>query len=244
MSQAKPPNRALDQLLREQCEIVSRRQALACGVSVGELRTRLRPDGPWKVILPGVYLAHNGLLTVGQRERAATLYAGNGSVISGRAALARQGIRVPLSDVVDVLVPHERIRANTEFVRVHRTKRMPAQVWQTDGLLWALAARAVADATRGQTDLRAARAVVADAVQRGKCTVGQLAAELDAGPKQGSAALRAALEDVMAGADSDQPAVSCPLQAATAAPAYPRNIFPLTQQPRISRLKLPNPATN
>jgi hypothetical protein len=202
MSQAKSPNRVLDKILREQCEIVSRRQALACGVSIGELRHRLRPGGPWVVVLPGIYLAHNGLLTVGQRERAATLYAGVGSVISGRAALARQGFRVPQSDVVDVLVPHERIRANTEFVRVHRTKRMPTTAWQTDGLLWAPAARAVADATRGQTDLRAVRAVVADAIQRSKCTVGQLAAELRAGPKQGSAALRVALEDVVAGADS------------------------------------------
>jgi hypothetical protein len=95
-------------LLREQCELVSRRQALACGVSAAQLRSRLRPDGPWKVVLPGIYLARNGLLTVGQRERAATLYAGDGSVISGRAALARQGVRLPHSDLVDVLVPHDR----------------------------------------------------------------------------------------------------------------------------------------
>jgi hypothetical protein len=202
MNQTKPPNMALDQLLREQCEIVSRRQALECGLSVGELRNKLRLGGPWKVVLPGIYLAQNGLLTVGQRERAATLFAGHPCVITGRSALARQGIRVPIPDVVDVLVPHERIRASTEFVRVHRTRRMPGKVWQTDGLLWAPAARAVADATRGQTDLRAVRAVVAGAVQQGKCTVGQLIAELEAGPKQGSASLRAALEEVAAGADS------------------------------------------
>ena len=60
----------------------------------------------------------------------------------------------------------------------------------------------MADATRGQTDLRTVRAIVADAVQHGKCTVGQLAAELAAGPKQGSAAMRTALADVAAGADS------------------------------------------
>src|SRR6185437_814720 len=79
---------------------------------------------------------------------------------------------------------------------------MPTQTWRTDGLLWAPPARAVADATRGQADLRAVRAVAADAVQRHKCTIEQLVAELRAGPKHGSAALRAALEDVIAGADS------------------------------------------
>jgi hypothetical protein len=202
MRPTKLPNRALDQLLNEQCEIVTRSQALACGLSDNYLRSRVRPGGPWKVILPGIYLAHNGLLTVGQREVAATLHAGAGSVITGRAALARQGVRVPHSDLVDVLIPHDRIRLSTEFVKVHRTKRMPTRVWRTDGLLWAPTARAVADATRSQTDLRAVRAIVADAVQRQKCTVEQLSAELQAGPKQGSAALREALKDVIAGADS------------------------------------------
>ena len=71
-----------------------------------------------------------------------------------------------------------------------------------DGLTWAPPARAMADATRGQTDLRAVRAVVADAVQRRKCTIEQLIVELRAGPNQGSASLRAALADVIAGADS------------------------------------------
>jgi hypothetical protein len=202
MSPAKPPNRALERVLDEQRDIVTRPQALACGLSDNELRSRVRPGGPWQVILPGIYLTHNGLLSVGQREVVATLHAGAGSVISGRAALARQGVRVPQSDLVDVLVPHGRIRLSTEFVRIHRTTRMPAQVWRTDGLLWAPAARAVADATRGQTDMRAVRTIVADAVQRRKCTIEQLIAELRAGPKQGSAALRAALEDVIAGADS------------------------------------------
>jgi hypothetical protein len=195
-------NRDLDQLLRGQGDLVTRRQALGCGMSEGELRHKLRPGGPWTAILPGIYLAHNGLLAVGQREIAALLYAGRGSMISGRAALARQGVQVPMSDQVDVLVPHDRRLQSVGFVDVHRTRRLPEQIWRTDGLRWAPTARAVADATRGLTDLRAVRAVVADAVQRGKCTVGQLIAELEAGPKQGSAALRAALREVAAGADS------------------------------------------
>ncbi len=126
------------------------------------------------VVLPGIYFARNGLLAVGQREIAALLYGGSGSMISGRAALARQGVRVPRSDQVDVLVPHDRRLQSVSFVEVHRTKRMPAQPWRTDGLLWAPPARAVADATRSQTDLRVVRSIVADAVQRRKCTVEQI----------------------------------------------------------------------
>ena len=197
----KTTNRTLDQLLRSQGDLMTRRQVLDCGVTEGEMRHKLRPNGPWTVVLPGVYLAHNGLLAAGQQEIAALLYAGRDSVISGRAALARHGVRVPLAGSVDVLVPHDRRLQSVSFVDVHRTKRLPEQIWRTDGLRWAPIARAVADATRDQSDLRAVRATVADAVQRGKCTIGQLIAELDAGPTRGSAPLRAALEEVAAGAD-------------------------------------------
>jgi hypothetical protein len=43
------------------------------------------------------------------------------------------------------------------------------------------------------TSLRDVRAVVADAVQRDKCAIGDLAAELGEGPVAGSALLRRAL---------------------------------------------------
>ncbi len=69
-------------------------------------------------------------------------------------------------------------------------------------MLWAPPARAVADAARGGIAPRDARALVADAVQQGKCTVQQLSAELRSGPKQGSGALRAALDEVAAGVRS------------------------------------------
>jgi hypothetical protein len=126
------------------------------------------------------------------------LYAGERSVITGLAALGRAGVEVPLSEVVDVLVPHDRRLRSLSFVRVHRTSRMPERPWRTDGLLWAPAARAVADAARGQ-DLKFVRALVAGSVQQRKCTVQQLAAELRDGPTQGSAPLRAALAEVADG---------------------------------------------
>ncbi len=171
-------------------------------MSEAALHARLRPGGRWTAVLPGVYLAHNGLLTAGQREMAAVLYAGKDSIITGQTALVRCGIRIPLTDTIDVLIPHDRRRQSTEFVRTHRTKRIPAELWLSDGLRWAPVARAVADTVRDETDLRQARAVVAAAVQQGHCTTEQLAMELEQGPSRGSAALRQIIGEVADGADS------------------------------------------
>lgn len=166
------------------------------------LRHKLRADGPWKIVLPGVYLRHNGQLTIGQREVAAVLYAGRECVITGLAALARQGVRVPFSEVIDVLIPESRKRQSTGFVQVHRTTRMPERPVVIDGIAWAPSARAIADAARGPVGWRDFRDVVANAVQQHKCTVRQLAAELQAGSSRGSGALRAVLEEVADGVAS------------------------------------------
>lgn len=155
-----------------------------------------------RVVLPGVYLMHSGGLTSGQREIAAVLYAGRGCVVTGIAALQRHGVRVPRSLIVDVLIPEATKRQSAGFVRTHRTIRMPEHPLLANGIRWAPAARAVADATRGEIDLRDVRALVADAVQQRKCTIEQLGAELAGGPRQGSAAFRAALEEVADGVAS------------------------------------------
>lgn len=198
MPRTQPLSRAAMDVWRRQHDLITRSQALGAGLSEANLRSRLAPGGSWTVVLPGVYLVHNGSLTIGQREAAAVLYAGERGVITGIAALGRAGVRVPESDTVDVLVPHDRQRRSISFVRVHRTSRMPRQPWHMDGLLWAPQARAVADAARGQ-DARVVRALAAAAIQERQCTVGQLATELRAGPTQGSASLRAALAEVADG---------------------------------------------
>jgi very-short-patch-repair endonuclease len=127
------------------------------------------------------------------------LYAGRASVITGLAALRQHRIRGPATDFIDVLIPESRRRQNTDFIRLHRTTRMPQRIWQFGPLQYALPARAVADAARDLTSLREVRATVADAVQRGKCSVPDLSAELDAGPNRGSALFREALTDVADG---------------------------------------------
>jgi hypothetical protein len=193
--------RALDELLRAQNDVLSRAQALT-GMTQAALRHRLRPGGPWRTVLPGIYLATSGWPTIGQREMAAQLYCGPDSAITGVAALERYGFRAPPTEVIDVLVPSARRLRSVSFIRVQRTGRMPGRVWLTDGLRYAPVARSVADAVRGSADQRAIRALVAEAVQRGRCPIRELAAELAAGPKRGSGGLRVALAEVADGVRS------------------------------------------
>jgi hypothetical protein len=175
--------------------VLSRSQALASWVSDSGLRHRLRPGGTWQRLLPGVYLTATGTPTWEQLETAALLHAGNGSLITGQAALRNYGIRSQGARRIDVLVPASRAVASARFVAVHRTWHMPHQ-WAVDLFL---PERAVADAVRQLSGLAAARAVVAAAVQQRHCTIEQLAAELRAGPIQGSARLRSVLGEVIEG---------------------------------------------
>ena len=195
-------DRAVTRVLRQQGDLITRSQVLGAGWTEAALRHKTRVGGTWGIVLPGVYSAHNGPLTRAQREIATVLYAGRGSVITGQAALLRQGVRLPLTDIVDVLIPDSMKRQSTGFVRTHRTSRIPDNPWITDGIRWAPVARAVADMARNGIELRDVRASVAAAVQSRRCTIEQLAMELRAGPCQGSAFLREALEEVADGVAS------------------------------------------
>ena len=76
---------------------------------------------------------------------------------------------------------------------------MPQQIYRFGPIRYALAPRAVADTAFSLTSLRDVQAIVADAVQHGRCSVEDLVAELTAGPSSGSALFRRALADVAGG---------------------------------------------
>jgi hypothetical protein len=190
---------ALFRILEQQLEVITRRQALDVGLTRHALGHRLRPGGPWRSLLPGVYLAATGTPTPLQEEMAALLYAGSGSVVTGPAALRSHHIGKAIPDHIDVLLPAETKRRDAGFVRLHRTTRLPERIWQVGPVRYVPPPRAVADAVRGMDSLRDVRAVVADAVQRRACQVRELAAELAEGPNTGSALFRMALADVAEG---------------------------------------------
>lgn len=198
---------ALDQAvlsatLRRQHDVIALGQTAECGLTRDALAHRLRPGGPWQRLLPGTYLAVTGSPTAHQKDMAALLYAGPGSVITGLAALRSQGVIKPAAAVIDVLVPADRRRKSVAFVAVYRTRRMPEQAVVMGRRQYATVPRAIADAARGLTDLREARAVVASAVQKGRCPLSMLASELEHGPVRDSAVLRQVLAEVTQGVRS------------------------------------------
>jgi hypothetical protein len=183
-------------LIERQDGVLSRTQALACGLSRNALAHRLRQGGPWQPLLPGVYLTVSGTPTLVQKEMAAILYGGPRTVITGAAALRHHRMPAPDSEITDILIPAARHRQAVSYVMIHRTTRMPKLVFGPPSRSYALPARATADAARWLTDLREVRAVVAGAVQSRRCTVTELREELRAGGVRDSALFRLVLDEV------------------------------------------------
>ena len=164
----------------------------------------------WTRVLPGVHLVSGGQPTAYQREFAALLYAGPGSMLTGVTALRRYGIRaarlqeVGTSDPnrpepVHVLNPHERRRISTGYTRVERTHRLPSDPLVIDGLLHAPLVRAAGDAVRRMVSQSDVLAILSEITQRGLATVDALSCELKAGNRRGSAHFRAAMAHLEAG---------------------------------------------
>jgi hypothetical protein len=200
----------LGQLLDQQFAVVSRGQLLTLGMKDHAMQYRARAGGPWQGLLPGVYLGVTGGPNLLQKEMAALLYAGPASLITGPTALLHYGTRSESDpDTIDVLVPGARQRHSTGFVRLHRTIRMPERFASTGPL-----------ADRG--DIRSVRSVVADAVQQGRCTVSQLAVELNGGPIRRSALFRSVLGEV---ADGIRSTAEGDLRQLTRAARLPMPLF-------------------
>lgn len=179
--------------------MLSRAQVFAIGITASGLRHRLRPGGPWQRLLPGVYLTVSGEPGREQLDMAALLHAGPVSAITGPAALRSYEIEGPEPRIVDVLVPAARQRSSCGFAVLHRTRLMPPLVAMSGAISYVLPARAVADTARGLSRESDVRAVVAGAVQRRRCTIGQLLEELAHGPMRQSARFRAVLAEVSDG---------------------------------------------
>jgi hypothetical protein len=152
--------------------------------------------------MPGIYSVKTGTMTRDEQHMAALLYAGDGSAITGQAAMAAHGVPALDRRVVDVLIPIGRRRRDHSFVHILRTSKMPSVVFKAGELRYVPVARAVADAARQASVVNDVRSLVASAVQLRKVTVAELAAELGRGPTVGSARFREALAEVADGVRS------------------------------------------
>ncbi|WP_405581587.1 hypothetical protein [Streptomyces sp. NBC_01190] len=180
--------------------VVTGRELKALGVPAETLAERCRPGGPWRRVLPGVYLLHPGAPSGEERVRAALLYAGRPpgaggpadqgreALVTGRAALAlHRFTTVPsLPDVpaIDILVPYQRRLRDSGGVRIHRTRELP-RPFDVGGLPCAPVPRAVADALAGPPqepplEPESVRRLLTEAVLGGHCDPASLLRELAA----------------------------------------------------------------
>jgi len=211
-------------LLREQHGIVRHDQLTELGLTRSALRWRLA-KGQWREVLPRVYATFTGALNDDQRIIAARLYAGGDAQVAGLTALGLHGLRyAPRDRLVHFLIPHARRVASVGFARIHRTTRLDRWPMRNGGAAICRPARAVVDAARLCADHRAVRAMVAEVVQRRLATVDELATELKAARRNGSAALRRAVAEVAAGTRSlPEAELRGALSESTVLPAIPWN---------------------
>jgi very-short-patch-repair endonuclease len=110
-------------LLSVQAGIVDRDQALAVGLSRGQISHRLRA-GAWQRVYPGVYATFTGQPSRGARLWAAVRLAGDGAMLSHETAAEVHGMIDKPAPSIHVTVPLSRRPARNRPVRgivIHRS---------------------------------------------------------------------------------------------------------------------------
>lgn len=143
--------------------VIARSAALERGISRQAISRRLR-SGTWRAVLPRTYRRVESL-GAADRLAAALTFAGDGSALSGQAALWASQVRqvVSPSQVLVLVAPDNRVHSR-EWVRVQRSYRpIVAQNWS--GPRRVEAARAAADVARCARHLDDVRTVLARVVR-------------------------------------------------------------------------------
>ncbi|WP_123788400.1 type IV toxin-antitoxin system AbiEi family antitoxin domain-containing protein [Phytoactinopolyspora halophila] len=193
--------------------IVTRAQILAAGMTESALKHASRTGGSWQRVGRGIYATFTGPLQLRHRLRAALLYAGPEAMVTGAEACRAYGLEyVPHGAQPVILVPEYVHRGASPFVRVQRTRRMPERRVIKE-IPVAAPERAVVDACPADVSLRAARALLCEAVQKAMATPAQITDELRSARWPGSQVARRALDDVVVGCRS---APECELRDAIA----------------------------
>ena len=202
---------ALLELSSAQHGLATASQLAAIGVARSTVARRTRAGGMWTRVLPGVHLLNGGSPDGFQREFAALLFAGEGSVLTGLTALGHYGLVPPdiqpvppqprTVELVHVLVPHVRRKSSTAFVQIERTTRIPPlrDIVFLDDLPLAPITRAIADAGRRMRSSHSVTSLVLHSVRSGLASADDLMREAAAGQRRGSAHLREAIDHAAAG---------------------------------------------
>lgn len=158
--------------------VFSRRQVIALGVTVGKLRHRTQ-TGRWETLLPQVYRIGGTPSSPRQAAMAATLWAGEGCLLSHWTAAALWGLDHRHGSKVELWVPAGR-SPTSENVIVHRGGRLDrADRTVLDGLPITTPTRTLIDIA-GRSEDEALLAAMERAFREGLTTPERLGARITA----------------------------------------------------------------
>jgi len=137
----------LEATLRCQDRLIRRDQALAVGITEPTLAGLLR-RGRWERVLPRVFAVGVDVMHPSVRVRAAWLWAGEDSVISGAAAAWWLGLRDEPPGLVEVVVPPARRMTAQPNVKVIRAVVPPDEQHSRNRIVVTATARTCLDLAR------------------------------------------------------------------------------------------------
>lgn len=233
----------LPRALRDLDRPIPRVLPVAAARELGMTRSALehaRKTHGWQLLTRGILLTAPGAPTRTDWINVGLELAGPVSAISGWDALRIVGLGDPQPPRPEVLVltrtGRNRLIGN---VRIRVTAR-PFGTWTLPADHPELAyapvvhtARAVADTALQYRRLAPVRALVTSSVQKGRCEVGELIAEVDAGPRNHSALLRRAVADLREGARSVAEAEAIEILRRSPVPAFEANVLIKTVGGRV-----------
>jgi hypothetical protein len=192
---------ALLQSAQAQSGIVTRRQILAAGVPLRELRSALGQR--FRMVLPGVVLLDPGLPNLDQRLIAAQLFAGPSAWLAGTTAAAFHGLpHLPSLDElrrVELLVPAPRRPREVSWVSIRRTHIVDERLVERGPLRISCRARSLVDAAAAAGPDRDVRAMIIATVQERLVRADDVLHWIEVRRPNGRLRLRAALDEAMAG---------------------------------------------
>jgi len=116
-----PPG--LRALAHDQAGLVSRRQALDAGMSVGAITARIR-FGKWQRVHAGVYATFTGPMSRSAQLWSAVLAAGPGAQLSHQSAAEVLRLTDRRSPLIHVAIPANRRVISPQGVRIHISSRL------------------------------------------------------------------------------------------------------------------------
>lgn len=124
---------SIDDVLARQAGVLALWQATACGMSAEAVQRRAR-DGAWRRLHPGVYLAGGHRHTDEARIRAAWLWGGPRTTVTGPAAAYWHGLVTRAPAVVDLTVPAATKPRPQPGIRTRRRDLSPAECVEVRGI--------------------------------------------------------------------------------------------------------------